>query len=139
MINGSCACQSMQFTLTGSLSPAWHCWCRTCRKCHGTPFATHTVAQQIDFHWHKGETLLQRFESSPGKFRCFCPTCGTHLFILEADHPEIIIVVYGSLDSDQLPMPVGHMFTQHQPTWFCCHDNLPKYSQWPPKQLFDTV
>jgi hypothetical protein len=59
--------------------PVVHCHCGTGRKAHGSVFSSIMAVPRDSFRWTRGESLLARFESSPGKFRCFSSKCGSLL------------------------------------------------------------
>ena len=78
MLTGSCLCGSVAYEVDAEAGPIVHCHCQTCRKTHGSAFSTVTNVPRDRFRWTKGENLLRSFESSPGKQRYFCTTCGSH-------------------------------------------------------------
>ena len=77
MLAGSCLCGSVRYEVDGELGPSVHCHCGQCRKASGASFATNASVAADDFRFVDGESLVGRFESSPGQFRCFCTRCGS--------------------------------------------------------------
>ncbi len=88
MLTGSCLCGAVAYEADAPLERIVHCHCRTCRKTHGAAFSSVTAVPRASFRWVRGENLLAAIESSPGKFRRFCSTCGSHVM---AERPEVHI------------------------------------------------
>jgi hypothetical protein len=78
-ISGSCLCGAVSYEITGSLAAVGHCHCSRCRKSHGAAFATWAIINPDQFRWTSGVEFVQRYESSPGRERCFCKKCGAPL------------------------------------------------------------
>ena len=108
MIQGSCLCGSVAFEATKLSSPIGHCHCTTCRKAHGAAFATTARVERPDFRWTRGVEFLRSFESSPGKLRHFCGTCGTQLMAEWVDQPEVILRL-GALDATPCAAHGSHL------------------------------
>src|SRR5207244_247419 len=56
---------------TGEPGPIALCHCGMCRKQSGTAFATNASVERRAFRLVRGTDLVQRYQSSPGKWRCF--------------------------------------------------------------------
>ena len=69
MLHGSCLCGGVRYEISGELGPSLHCHCGQCRKASGASFATNASVSSESFRFLSGESLLTRFESSPGQFR----------------------------------------------------------------------
>jgi len=54
-----------------------HCHCAICRKLTGASFTTYAHVDKAKFRWLGGDKTIRRYESAPGSFRSFCPTCGS--------------------------------------------------------------
>ena len=79
MIEGSCLCGAVRYSVAEAAGPLVHCHCRTCRKAHGAAFSTVLPVRANGFRWLSSEARLAHFESSPGKKRWFCSRCGSQL------------------------------------------------------------
>ena len=80
MLTGSCHCGAVHYEIKGEVYGFKHCHCHTCRKIHGTVFGSSALTSAQGFTVTSGEATLERYESSPGKWRCFCKHCGSHVF-----------------------------------------------------------
>lgn len=79
VIKGACLCGAVQITVRDA--PGWVgvCHCDMCKRWSGAVFSCfpskdHTVVGPVFEH-----------ASSPKSFRAFCGTCGSHLFMRNAD------------------------------------------------------
>ena len=89
---GSCLCQAIRFEIDGPLEPVQICHCQQCRKAQGTPLVTNIPVATSAFRLLAGSELLAEFESSPGKKRCFCRTCGSPVISRRDDRPDVVRV-----------------------------------------------
>lgn len=124
MLTGSCLCGKVRYQINGPVYRFVHCHCRTCRKVHGTVYGSSAVVQREHFQVVSGERAISRYESSPGKYRCFCSACGTHVF---AQKREEVFLRIGTLDSDPGIRPEAHIWTSHKAPWYQLSDELPRY------------
>src|SRR5262249_51224875 len=107
MIQGSCACGGIRFEIEAVRSMT-HCHCTICRKLTGASFATYAHVDKDKFRWLGGERTIRRYESAPGSFRSFCPTCGS-LVPGQATYLATVSVPAGLLQSGPgrpPPLPV---------------------------------
>lgn len=124
MLRGSCLCGSVAFEVAELASPIGHCHCTTCRKAHSAAFATTARVARSAFRWLRGEDHRRHFESSPGKLRHFCGTCGTQLMAEWTDQPEVILRL-GALDTDPGVRPVVHIWVSDAVPWLEYGPTLP--------------
>jgi hypothetical protein len=79
------------------------------------------------FEFVSGEDRLQRYESSPGKYRYFCSACGSPVFSARTALPDVVRVRAGLLD-DPLPVrPGSHAFVGSKCNWWPIDGGLPQY------------
>jgi hypothetical protein len=124
--HGGCWCGAVRYE-SDSLGPFGHCHCRTCQRIHAAAFATTMRVPRADFRWTKGETLVRRIETTPGKNRWFCPACGSHL-VAEWPVQDKVILRIASLDHP----PSGasaHIWTSDQAAFFAFDDGLPRFPE----------
>jgi len=126
MIEGSCLCGQVAFEADRLSGRIGHCHCRTCRKAHSAAFATTARVAREHFRWTRGQELLKTFESSPGKRRHFCSSCGSHLIAEWIDRPNVIVRM-GSVDTDPGATPSGHIWVSHSVPWLQYGQDLPRF------------
>jgi hypothetical protein len=74
--------------------------------------------------------LVERYESSPGRERCFCRKCGSPL--VSTDRGNVTEVVLGTVDGDPGVRPGEHIFVRSKAPWYEIADALPRFEAWPP-------
>lgn len=129
-MRGSCLCKAITYQVDSLDMPISHCHCDTCRKAHASAFASTAGVLREHFRWLSGEDKLTRFESSPGKLRCFCSQCGSQLIADRPAQPHVILRV-ATLDEDPGQRPQQHIWTEHDKAWLS-GDGIPAYPQWQP-------
>ncbi len=106
-----------------------------CRKAHGCAFGSFLHADGVHFRWLSGESLIQRFESSPDNFRAFCRVCGSRVPVLE-DEGRHVIIPAGLLDDDPGVHPIVHLHTASKAPWYEITDDLPQFAEFPPDEFW---
>lgn len=86
MAKGSCLCGKVTYETTAIDSNVTKCHCKLCQKASGSAYGDYTTAPIDSFKWTSGESLLKKYESTPGNFRNFCSECGTHM---PTAHPQL--------------------------------------------------
>ncbi|MCZ6709197.1 MAG: GFA family protein [Gammaproteobacteria bacterium] len=127
-MQGSCLCGKIVYEADEFAAPIVHCHCRKCRKAHGSAFATTAPVLREHFRWLQGEDLLSFFESSPGKRRHFCSSCGSQLIAEWVDKPTVIIRM-GCLDSEPGSKPQAHIWRSEGASWYDPGDDLPQLQE----------
>lgn len=117
MLSGSCLCGAIAYEADAPLSRIAHCHCRTCRKAHGAAFSSVTAVPRESFRWTRGAELLGAFESSPGKFRRFCPRCGSHLMAERVAQP-VVLLRLGCLDTAAAEPSQVHIWRSEGASWY---------------------
>jgi hypothetical protein len=127
ILEGSCLCGGIRYVVEGPLGEVVHCHCSMCRKATGAAFRTRAAVPSASFRWRAGETLLARFESSPGEERTFCRVCGSTLVTLFRDRPDELGLALGTLDGDPGVRPWAHVFVGSKAAWYEIDDDLPRF------------
>ena len=125
MLTRSCLCRSVSYE--ADATPGWivHCHCKTCRKAHGTAFASVMIVPRIGFRWIRGEEFLASFESSPGKVRRFCSRCGSQL-VSERDGQREMTLRLGCLDTPITDRAKVHIWGSDAAPWYDPKDSIPE-------------
>ncbi|MCB1534663.1 MAG: GFA family protein [Rhodoblastus sp.] len=125
---GSCLCSAIRYEISGLDTPIGHCHCSTCRKAHASSFTSTARVSRDNFKFTAGGDQLRGFESSPGKFRRFCGTCGSHIYAEWVDQPQIILRV-ATLDEDPGARPLVHIWTSHDPPWLMDQADVRRFAE----------
>ena len=126
MVDGGCLCGGVRFRVTGPIGPAVFCHCSMCRRASGSAFASNASVASDDFRIVSGAELVQKYESSPGKFRHFCGRCGSPLFSLDPATPGQTRIRLGTVDGDPGTRPALHYAVESKAPWFEITDALPR-------------
>ena len=126
MLTGSCLCGAVRYEIDGKIGPVGHCHCVTCRKAQGGAFVTNAPVRTKYFSLMTGADSVVEFESSPGKKRCFCRTCGSPLWSRRESEPGIVRIRLGLLDSDPGRRPLAHVWVGEKAPWYDITDDLPR-------------
>jgi hypothetical protein len=128
-IRGSCLCRGVRWEFSGPPFLFNHCHCTECRKSHGAAFASNLHLKPEQFRWLEGESLVSRYESSPGVRRSFCSVCGGNVAIVLGDQ---VVIPAASLDDPIAARPQVHFFAGEKVPWFEIADGVPAFEKWPP-------
>jgi hypothetical protein len=128
-VRGSCLCGGVRYEFTGKVFLFNHCHCVECRKSHGAAFASNLHVFPAQFRWLAGESLVSRFESSPGVRRSFCSKCGGNVAIVLEDQ---VVIPAASVDDPIEARPVVHFFAGEKVAWLDLADGIPAFETWPP-------
>ena len=126
---GGCLCGKVTYEADRLDTSIMHCHCTTCRKAHASAYTTTAGVLRNHFRITSGESLLRAYESSPGKLRKFCSSCGTHIFAERASQTHVILRV-ATLDDDPGHRPEFHIWTSHDVAWL--DPDCPSYAGWQP-------
>lgn len=128
---GSCLCGGIQYEVRGPLGYIMQCHCRRCRKANGSAFAANSPIAKTDFQLLQGEQLLKAFNPNTGVIRYFCSDCGSPIYSVRTDVPDIYRLRIGTLDTPIEQKPVCHIFTGSKAEWEDICDALPQYAERP--------
>lgn len=126
MITGHCLCGRVTYEVHGKLGVVTYCHCETCRRAQGGAFAVVAPARRKYFHLLTGADSITEYESSPGKYRCFCRVCGSPLWSHRVNDPETLRLRLGAVDGDPGRRPAAHIFVAENAPWFEITDALPR-------------
>jgi hypothetical protein len=135
VLTGSCLCRAVRFEIRGELGSIVYCHCESCRKAQGTAFAANAPVAAEGFVLTSGAELVAKYESSPGKYRCFCRNCGSPVYSYRASIPGTVRVRLGTLDVDPGSRPVLHSWVGEKAPWFEITDGVPQFRTGDPASL----
>lgn len=125
MLNGSCACNTVRYEISGALlGPLTYCHCWRCRKHSGSSFGTTAgvIADQLKFV--SGEDMLRYWESSPGIRRYFASCCGSPIYKRDDAIPGVLGFRLGTLDTDPRQKVAMHYMVDSKAPWVEICDDL---------------
>jgi hypothetical protein len=135
MYEGSCLCRNVRYEITGEIGDFGYCHCTSCRKASGSAHAANAPIQRAQFKLVSGADTLREFQSSPGKLRAFCSRCGSPIYALLAETPDLMRIRLGSLDTPFTKTPKAHTWVSDKAPWEPIDDDLPQFSEWATKSV----
>lgn len=111
MLEGSCLCIGIRFTITGRRSLISICHCSLCRKTTGGGGAAEITVDAQGFTWITGRDLV-----GDGPKHTFCRTCGAHIPYAIAGGKQINVPV-GSLDGNPTIAVGRHIYVGSKAHW----------------------
>jgi len=134
VITGSCHCGAVKYEIHGQFLMFAYCHCPDCRKYSGSAFSSILGTESAGFKIVVGEDRLIEYQSSPGKHRFFCGTCGCRIYLRAEHRPGMVFVRAGSLDDDPHIKPQAHYWTSARAPWHDITDSLPQFPEGLPSQ-----
>ncbi|SUW10007.1 Uncharacterized conserved protein [Bordetella bronchiseptica] len=129
MLNGSCLCGRVAYTVDGPLADVVNRHCAMCRKAHGAAFRTRATVRAEHFAFVRGEGDITWYSSSPGSYRGFCSACGTPLLSRFDQTPDVYALPLGALDDDPGVKAACHVYVAHKAPWHDITDDLPRHPE----------
>ena len=134
MYKGSCLCGAIHFELKGEVTDAIYCHCSLCRKASGSAFATNGFIKASDLVLSDEKSSLAAYETSQGKRKYFCSTCGTPIYSANDATPDKFRVRLGVFDTDIEARPSSHNFITSKANWEELDEDLPMYEEHEPSR-----
>ncbi|RWB19366.1 MAG: GFA family protein [Mesorhizobium sp.] len=119
VLAGRCMCGAVAWTCSGVVTRNLVCHCADCQRATSAPFTAFLGLRSEHVNW-SGEIV--HYESSPGTFRGFCPSCGTRLYFRSDRWPSEIHVHAATLTDPGEYQPDAQVFMPSRAKWL---DRLP--------------
>jgi hypothetical protein len=120
--SGHCLCGAVTYRCTEA--PLWqgHCHCESCRRATASPFTSFFGMRNGAWEW-TGQPPAS-YNSSPGVWRDFCPTCGTQMAYRNAREPDKTDFYAATLDDPAAYEPALHDHSAERLPWVVIADGL---------------
>ncbi|MBS3649556.1 GFA family protein [Pseudaminobacter sp. 19-2017] len=130
---GGCACGAIRYESAAEPIMTNDCQCRQCQKDSGTGHASYLVFPRAAVEVH-GEAKSFDFTGDLGtvKSRAFCPTCGTPVYMLFPQMPDIFVARAGTLDEPERYRPQAVLWTDAAQDWDRIDPSLKTFARMPP-------
>jgi len=124
MIEGSCLCGAVRFSIDGPMRDVLGCHCGQCRKQTGHYWAATSVPDAaLQFQQQDG---LAWFEASDTVRRGFCKLCGSTLFWKPGGEGRTVVSA-GSLEPGTGLRLTQHVFVKDKGDYYEITDGLPQH------------
>lgn len=128
MITGGCQCGKVRYEYAGNIDEIAMCHCSQCRKAQGVAFATNCPVDASLLRF-SGEEHLVRYESSPGKVRVFCGTCGSPMYSQLDSLPNVKRLRVGTVDTKIQVKNKYHIYADSKANWHEISDNYRQFEK----------
>jgi hypothetical protein len=126
MIKGNCLCGGIRYEYYGEIEEISICHCSQCRKAQGSAFVAISPIESAKLRIIEGADLLKEFRGSPHKARVFCSNCGSPIYSIRDDLPEVKRLRLGTIDTAIQCTNKYHVHTASKASWYEITDNIPK-------------
>jgi hypothetical protein len=111
-------CGAVRFEVSEPLVGAAYCHCKRCQRRTGTAFSVTGLTQPGSFAVTQGDDRVKAYEPGDGGWRkSFCGDCGSQLFTINPEDPNLVAVRLGALDGDPGVRPSLHQFVDYAAPW----------------------
>jgi hypothetical protein len=117
VLEGSCHCGAVRFSVTEDFSTVRVCHCTTCKKLSGGVGTTNGRARTETIRVDEGRDLISTYQPDEGSAKSFCSRCGSNLFGGGWPDSEFTSVRISALDSPFERKPEAHIFVRSVAAW----------------------
>ena len=130
---GQCACGDFPYPCAGEPASVMACHCRDCQYASGSAFATVAFFPAASCEL-SGSSKVYTVKGDAGMTvnRHFCGNCGTPLYSVLSEMPEMLFIKVGSLDQPDSVKLQGHMWCASKLPWLKLDDGLMQLPGNPP-------
>lgn len=114
-LDGGCHCGAIRVSIPADAVGVVACHCGDCQRLHGNYFAM-LVADRDAIVW-SGRVERQRYRSSPGIDRTFCPHCGSRIAKEPEASPKLLLSA-GLFPRDLPQRLIRHVHADAKPDWY---------------------
>lgn len=125
LLAGGCLCGDVRYEVESDGAIVDYCHCDSCRRSTGGATVAWMQVQPDRFRVTAGAAASYR--SSPGAARYFCPSCGSQLYMTDAEGRSVGVTL-GTLDNKEAVAPAAHGWDGDRPRWLCLADDLPRFA-----------
>src|SRR3569832_2332368 len=113
-LSGHCMCGAVTWTYSGKVTRNLVCHCADCQRATSSPVTAFLGLRPDALNW-AGD--IRHYESSPGTFRGFCPSCGTRLYFRSDRWPHEIHVHAATMTNPEDYRPDAQVFMLSRLKW----------------------
>ena len=119
MLNGSCLCGAIRYTISAPVTELRACHCRNCQKASGAAGTVNAVVPSAKFNVTKGTPKRYTGVADSGRtlHRYFCADCGSPIYSQRELTPETVVVRAGTLDDAGEMKITANIWTKSARSW----------------------
>ena len=112
---GGCLCGAVRYEARAEPLFEGFCHCRDCQRATGSGHVPVIGVPKPSFSF-SGETTAYTIPGTAG-LRHFCPICGSLMFGMPGNAPEMVTLYIGTLDDPSVFAPTAAIFTRARHAW----------------------
>jgi hypothetical protein len=129
MLTGGCLCGGVRYEYDGEIEEISMCHCAQCRKVNGSAFVAVGPVASARFKITAGAELLKEYRTIPVKARVFCSNCGSPIYSVRDDMPEVKRLRLGTVETPFTCKNAYHIFVDSKASWHEITDGYPQYAK----------
>jgi hypothetical protein len=114
-----CSCGQLRLTALGDAVRVSICHCLACQQRTGSSFGYQArfPLAQVEVSGESREFVRLADEGGTARTFHFCPQCGTTVYYLNSDEPELIAVAVGAFAEPGFPPPDFSVWERRKHAW----------------------
>jgi hypothetical protein len=117
-LTGGCLCGGVRFSLAIPPTLAGYCHCTRCQRRTGTSASAQAFVDGEALRIERGEQLVTGWRHPDGGMeKCFCGTCGAHIFSRDPDTKVVAVVRMSAFDADPGVRPSFRAYVGNAASW----------------------
>ncbi|KAK1987474.1 glutathione-dependent formaldehyde-activating enzyme [Colletotrichum cereale] len=137
LIDGSCLCGAVKYTVAGGHGFTVLCHCNSCRKFTGSSFGANSLVDRKSLTVQDPASKISMYsaktaDSGDTLVRSFCSVCGSSLFAATHEFSDKVAVTSGTMNGvqgvkgDKLWAPKLEFFCKRKATWLATEGTVQK-------------
>lgn len=137
LLQGSCLCENVKYTISQSPLSKGICYCHQCQKSGGAYGSPLLVLHKQQFEYVKGDLGSVETTSERGSTvtRNFCKECGSHVYSQISDVPDFITVKAVTLNDFKNFKPDYLVWTESASAICAFPEGIARYEQSAPIEV----
>lgn len=133
MLEGSCLCGAIRFSVETSVADLRACHCRNCQKASGAGGSVNAVLPSAVFRITQGTPKRYSARADSGRLlhRYFCGDCGSPVYSQRDATPETVVVRAGLFDNAPAMRIVSNIWTASARPWSHLDPATPRHAGQP--------
>ena len=131
-ISGKCQCGQITYEINKDPLFVGVCHCKECQKLSASAFSM-TMLLSHDAINFKGELKIWERPTDSGNINraFFCSNCGNRIYHINPEHPDVIKLKPGTLDSTSWLQPQAHFWVSQKQHWVTIEDGIDQHETQP--------
>ncbi|MGO1057227.1 GFA family protein [Crossiella sp. CA198] len=129
MRTGHCLCGAISYRFRAAPGPVILCHCEHCQRHSGAAFSVNVLVPRdsLDITGTPRTYRTVGTENGNQRDRLFCGDCGTPIFTILHERPELVIVKAGTLDDPSGLEPAAEVWWRRAQDWINPDPDRPRF------------